>query len=172
MKTYFNKSFLLIFLSLALVFSFATVPLNAQSNVEVVQLNDNTVANSSSTIGYIKDLLGNDNELRTDSVAFKFIAKGEIDLDTVVIQKGVWYNSTFYGTSTADTTVLTIDNAAAVTTVVIVGAYTAGTNILDGTDCVKVLVRSAASGNDATDPNKLIVQAVKYQNFIPTKLKK
>lgn len=137
--------------------------LNAQASKEYETIVAGvTVANSSKTLAYVSGLVGGDLKPTTDSVSFKLVAQGEIDLDRFVVTKGVIHNGTFYAVADNDTTTLTIDNAAGVTTSVIVAAATASTNSIEGVEAIKISVEAGSSGNDPTDPNALYVYALRH----------
>lgn len=163
MKKYFLVSVIL------LMFSVFVFP-QAKQEYELM-INGTTVANSSKKVAYLYDLSGSDLKLTTDSVSFKLIASGEIDLDRFIVTPGILYNDTFYATGSADTTTLTIDNAASVTTAVIEKAITTGSNDLEGVEVLKVSVEAAASGNDASDPNALYLYALRHYTLNVSKQK-
>lgn len=165
------------FSSALIVFLFAflmvqpLVEAQASKQVETI-INGVTVANSATKTGYVYNLLGTDTKPTSDSVSFRITATGEIDLDEIDITPGVMYGGVFYATSSAVTTALTINNAAATTTIVTISASTMSTNSIEGIDTYKVEVIAAASGNDATDPNSLIVEIIRHTGLVVYKVSK
>lgn len=120
-----------------------------------------TVANSATKTFYVSLVTGNPVQ-KIDSIALQGIYTGEIDIDEMVVTKGIMYNNTFYAIATPDTTVLTIDNAAASTTAAVYSASSTGLNSLEGYDTARIIIKAGGAGNDATDPNALVFRAVKY----------
>lgn len=124
-------------------------------------LND-TCGNSQSKTIYVS-LLKN-TIFKVDSIAIAAGYTGEIDVDQLIVTKGIWTGSAFIAVATPDTTTLTINNAASTTTGGVYSSSSTGLNSLEGYSGVKIVFVSASSGNDSTDPNKLRVQIAKYQS--------
>lgn len=101
-----------------------------------------------------------------DSLKFTVVATGEIDIDTLRVQGGVAVGLTSIRGIAKDTTVsffeateaavMTLDNADGVTTIV-QNVMTLTAAECSGYNQIRVMLRGAASGNDATDQK---------QNFI------
>jgi len=141
---------------------FAQIPYKeVKSNV----IESTTVINSSTTTGYVTGLFGGNNAETpvVQSVGFRIYSTGEIDLDTVFIHKGNMYDGTFYANS-VDTVAVTVDNATGVITVTGMNPPDINTELADlaACDAIQISIQAAASGNDATDPNALWVDAVLY----------
>ena len=133
-------------------------------------LNEVTVANSATKPFYIpiNDIEGQ----RLDSVKVVFTATGEIDLDALIATKGYRkasvgdFSTNFVAGATPDTTTLSVDNAAGVTTALSYAASTTGLTALAPYDVIKISFVAGSSGNDATDPNKLFVRIIKYYTYL------
>lgn len=143
---------------LALVLLFALVTFGQEITTNIFS---GTVANSAAKTFYVKLITGNTTQ-KVDSVELQGIYTGEIDIDQMIVTKGVMYNNTFYAVATPDTTTLTIDNAASTTTAAVYSASSTGLNSLTGYDTARIVVTAGSGGNDATDPNALIFRAIKY----------
>lgn len=121
-----------------------------------------TVADSASKTFYF------DVDSDVDSVSLYGIFTGEIDVDTLIVTKGLKTDgnrassSNFVAVATPDTTILTVNNAAGVTTGVVWDGASTGLNALEGYNAFKVVIIAASAGNDATDPNELVLGVIKY----------
>jgi len=152
---------------LVLVFVLFSVSLYAQ---KIEFMNEVTVANSATKNFYIS--INNKESARLDSIQIAFTATGEIDLDRLICTKGgviksIGDNSAkFIAVATPDTTTLSVDNAAGVTTYVGYKAATTSLTALAQYDMVKISFEAAASGCDATDPNKLYVRIIPYYTYL------
>jgi len=120
-----------------------------------------TVANSAAKTFYVSLVTGTPIQ-KVDSVTLQAIYTGEIDIDQMIVTKGVMYGNTFYAVATPDTTTLTIDNAAAATTAAVYSASSTGLSSLEGYDTARIVVTAGSAGNDATDPNSMVFRAIKY----------
>lgn len=127
---------------------------------------DATIANSASATIYIVKPSNGNQEL--DSVDLRVVYTGEIDIDQLVVTKGILKSNVggiannFLAVATPDTTTLTVDNAAATTTGAVYTASSTGLNSVDGYDVFKIVFTAGSAGNDATDPNKIRVTAEKH----------
>lgn len=140
---------------------------------EWVQAYSDTVANSTKDTIFVR--LESSYSYKTDSVSISAIFLGEIDVDRLIVQKGVWNKDgddtpdqalfgadKFLAIGTPDTTTLTVNNAAAAYTAGAYTPYSTGLSDLRGANIVRVIFEAASSGNDATDPNELRVFIAKY----------
>jgi len=152
---------------LVLIFVLFSVSLYAQ---KIEFMNEVTVANSAIKTFYVP--INNKESARLDSIQIAFTATGEIDLDRLICTKGgvnasIGANSSrFTAVATPDTTTLSVDNAAGVTTYVSYKAATIALTALAQYDMVKISFEAAASGCDATDPNKLYVRIIPYYTYL------
>lgn len=122
---------------------------------------NSTIANSASVTAYI-DLSGETTSI-IDSIALQGIYTGEIDVDKLIVTKGGWKGNTFVAIATPDTTVLTVDNAASAVTGSAYTSNSLGLDSLEGYDAVKVVVVAGGSGNDATDPNAVLIKKIVFR---------
>jgi len=119
-----------------------------------------TVANSVTETGYVN--LDRLNYSHIDSISVTAIGTGELDVDSVDIYVGtadIKHGISRYS-ATANTFTSTIDvNAAASAFEQLYSSdatlLTGG--LLRGANSLKVVTRGSVSGNDPTDPNKLVV---------------
>lgn len=140
---------------LFLLFALIAMPLFAQQ-ISSTQIISDTLSNSITKTGYI-GVPGN-----ATKACFVIHAKGEIDIDQMIVTEG-WLSESgakaWKPAEAGDTTTVTIDLAD--------GAYSAQSSTqrtdLSGTNIFKVTVTGASSGNDATDPNSVKVYAVFYK---------
>lgn len=150
-----------IFLALAMaVLAFGSLQEPAQAQ-EVKTLYKDTVSDSQIKTMYLYLNLKPGEQI--DSATINMYAKGEIDIDAISIRK-MWYTNGVYAYTGAsvDSTVTTTNNAAGViTTQYVVGTVQTG---FDGCNALEVKVYSASSGNDATDPNSLIIDGIIYRS--------
>lgn len=155
-----------IALSFAILFFFLLVQPAHGQVYDNVTLYQTTVANSATVTAYVQPLHKYNDAYKyfeqTDSIEIQLNSTGEIDLDQLIVTKGFYLGSTFYAVATPDTTTLTIDNAAATITVVISKPVTNGCTDLEYYNAVRVVVKAAATGNNATDPNKLELIAKRF----------
>jgi len=154
------KNLLFVFL-FALI---ALVPLNFGQIVSydgrVVNVNYETVANSVTETGYVSL----DGWTTIDSISVVVFGVGETDIDSLDIYVGnggagvtAQYSATVYHYA------VTVNAAAAA--VYIERLYSANATLLTkavlrNANRLKIVTRGATSGNDATDPNKLVVQLI------------
>ena len=101
-----------------------------------------------------------------DSIAIACLYTGEIDMDRLIITKGLMNDggAGYVAVSTADTTTLTVNNAASTTTGQVFDNTSEANGLSDlrGYDAVFLRFEAAAAGNDATDPNELLVKVTYY----------
>jgi hypothetical protein len=141
---------------LFVLFLLFTLPLFAQAEEIII---NTTVANDASSTGYIT--IPSNADMTVDSIDLQGIFTGEIDIDKLIVTKGILKSSkggltaNFLAVATPDTTTLTIDNAAAATTGAVYTAASTGLNSLGGYNVIKIVFIAGSSGNDATDPNML-----------------
>ena len=133
--------------------------------VDTYELINDTCANSTVKYGYLSlDKPG----FKTDSVLFVGVYEGEINADLFVLSRGwkVPGETALYITeASADSTTITPDNAAATDTYEGV-IYAMTSSICRGVNYVKVRVETAASGNDADDPNAVMIYAIVYRSRV------
>lgn len=154
-----------IFVVLALIV--LTLPTFAQ---KIDKVFEGTVANSATKTAYLD--LSDAPGQRLDSIKISLTYVGEIDLDQLIVTLGTFKgtglkSSDFIATVTPDTTTLSVDVAAAGTGGVKYGASTLSLAVANvasagGVDALKIAVVAGSSGNDATDPNKLIIRTYRY----------
>lgn len=125
---------------------------------EKILLANSTLANSGSVTTYYT--IKSDKSFVVDSIALSVLYTGEIDVDQLIVTKGLWNGTTFVAVATPDTTTLSIDNAASTTTGAVYTATSTGLNSLEGYDAIKIVFNAGSAGNDATDPNALKCSAV------------
>lgn len=131
---------------------------------------EGTVANSATKTVYLN--LDDAPGQRLDSIKVLLTYVGEIDLDLLTTTLGSFKgtglrSSDFVAIATPDSTTLTVDVAAAGTGGVRWGAAglalaTSNLHSTGGFDALKISVVAGSSGNDATDPNKLIIRTIRY----------
>ena len=144
---------------IAIIFLFTAGMVQSQ---DVYELINDTAANSSVDYGY---LYLHKDAYELDSVVFVGVFEGECDLDLFVLSRGFKYPgeaSLYITEASADSTTLTVGNAAATDTYVII--YTMTKTICKGINYVRVRVEAAASGNDAADPNAVMIYAIVYRH--------
>lgn len=155
------KKLLIAFLLFALI----SVPVLAQ---ESVILKADSISNSKTKIVHMNlDKIG-----KFDSVSFSVYAMGEIDIDQLLVQGGLFVKELAYKNATVqnlslyetvETITLTIDNADGTATYVQdVGTITK--TEARGYNSLKLTLTAGASGNDATDATqKFILVATVYK---------
>lgn len=129
---------------------------------DIYELINDTTANSVTETGYLS-LYRTGYEL--DSVLFVGVFEGEIDCDLFVLSRGFHYPGEtimYLAEASADSTTLTVNNAAATDTYI--NIYSMTKAICKNVNYVKVRVESAAAGNDATDPNATMIYAIVYRH--------
>ncbi len=149
------------YLLLGFLFSLLFSQLQEVEAQEVKTIINSTVANDQVVTGYA--YLPQKMGYVIDSASFQITAKGEIDIDAISIRFGWVTNDIRTLNATAvDSTALTIDNAAGVTTTVFAVGSTVTGAPLNHVNVLDVRLYGASSGNDATDPNLLIVDVIIY----------
>lgn len=158
------KNLKVIFLALIVLMGivFMNFETNAQSQNSISVLGVDTISNSQREAFYL-DLwtVG-----QFDSINVGIYAMGEIDLDSLRVEGGNYFNSLFYKKADTDVTgyenvtggtvALTINNDAGVYTIV-QSATVITANEVKGYNKLKFTLLSASSGNDATDSTQKYV---------------
>lgn len=152
----------LLLASILLMVALVSFETQAQSQNSIAVLGADTVSNSQNKTHYL-DLwsLG-----QFDSINVGIYAMGEIDLDSLAVNGGTYFNAlrykgadvnvTGYEAVSGGGTALTINNAAGVATIV-QSATVLTANELKGYNKLQFIVVGAAAGNDATDTTQKYV---------------
>jgi hypothetical protein len=168
-----KKSFFITMLMGFILIALFPVPIQAQP--EYI-MNFGTVANSTAETGYFhfKEFAKLHGIKEVDSVHAAIYAEGEADIDDLDLYPGFHGSHQLvegeaYTSGALNYTVTTnLDSAA----VGIVRLLEAGATVLTkvalrGYNSVKAIITPAASGNDATDPNKCWVVFTVYGKYAP-----
>ena len=149
----------------AFMFVLLCIPLSAQSSTadvkyfdRVVTVDFGTVANSVDEYAYVS--FDQMKFSRIDSISVTAIGTGELDIDSVDFYMGNSGGGISRFSGTALTQAVTINVNAGVSAyehLLTSGATRLSAANIRGANLLKIQTRGAASGNDATDPNQLVL---------------
>lgn len=162
-----KKQFLIVMLMVFSITAFISPPVKAQGIVGVVSHDYGTVANSvdESFISYRFDgLIRQFGCNKIDSIHIALTVEGEADIDSLMWYPANWAKDGTVVKGTVATKTVTLNVAASAYGTEVLFAADAGiiSSLWRGFEGFTLFTRGATAGNDATDPNSLIVTITFY----------